>query len=345
MFNEHAMGEEMNGVCPVCRNAHGTGCSEYQTTGDRSGFECEICGRFEITRSALISFFNASREELSLFQRATLSHQLSIADRSNGAVIVTQEWMERFVPNARLPNPLEQATNLIRIIGDYQSKTGEAIVIDSPKIMACAGAYDMQMFSQLRKELEDGNIIRKAGTTQLADANNPIQMRFRYPYILTLEGWTRYQAELRGHVAGRYGFIAMKFGDVVLDNFIAKVAKPAVQTGINFDLVDLRDIARAGVIDNILRQQIRDAAFVLVDLTHDNSGAYWEAGYAEGLGKPVIYLCERSKFDQAKTHFDTNHCTTVLWSIDQPDQFKSELVATLRRSLNLFATDKKAQPA
>ena len=45
-----------------------------------------------------------------------------------------------------------------------------------------------------------------------------------------------------------------------------------------------------------MRERIRDAAFVLVDLTHDNPGAYWEGGYAEGLGKPVIYICEASKF-------------------------------------------------
>ena len=38
---------------------------------------------------------------------------------------------------------------------------------------------------------------------------------------------------------------------------------------------------------------IRDAKFVIADLTHDNNGAYWEAGYAEGLGKPVIYICEK----------------------------------------------------
>jgi nucleoside 2-deoxyribosyltransferase len=79
-----------------------------------------------------------------------------------------------------------------------------------------------------------------------------------------------------------------------------------------------------------------ETAFVLVDLTHDNSGAYWEAGYAEGLGKPVIYICEQSKFDAVKTHFDTNHCTTVMWKADEPAVFTEQLVATLRRSLNLF---------
>jgi len=35
-----------------------------------------------------------------------------------------------------------------------------------------------------------------------------------------------------------------------------------------------------------------------------NPGAYWEAGYAEGLGKPVIYTCEEAKFVEA-SHFDT----------------------------------------
>ena len=35
---------------------------------------------------------------------------------------------------------------------------------------------------------------------------------------------------------------------------------------IYLDLVDMHDVGRAGVIDNIMRTQIRDAAFVIVDL-------------------------------------------------------------------------------
>jgi len=133
----------------------------------------------------------------------------------------------------------------------------------------------------------------------------------------------------------------MKFNDSNLDAFVNDTVKPAVRDGIGYDLFDMRDVARAGVIDNIMRAQIRDAAFVIVDLTHDNAGTYWEAGYAEGLGKPVVYICEEEKFSGAKTHFDTNHCTTVLWSQGKPDDnenFRKELVATLRRSLNLFPT-------
>ena len=72
----------------------------------------------------------------------------------------------------------------------------------------------------------------------------------------------------------------MQFKDRDLDSFVKDVVKPAVKK-IGYSLVDMNDVSRAGIIDNIMRTQIRDAASVIADLTHDNSGAYWEAGYAE----------------------------------------------------------------
>ena len=48
----------------------------------------------------------------------------------------------------------------------------------------------------------------------------------------------------------------------------------------------------------------------------------------------VIYICEKKKFDEKKTHFDTNHCTTVPWSRDDDEGFRQKLTATLRRSIS-----------
>ncbi len=152
---------------------------------------------------------------------------------------------------------------------------------------------------------------------------------------LSLEGWEQYEAEKRGRFAGNYGFFAMQFDEPDLKAFVKEVLKPAVKDEIGYDLVDMNDVGKAGIIDNIMRVQIRDAKFVIVDLTHDNHGAYWEAGFAEGLDKPVIYICEKGKFEKQKTHFDTNHCTTVLWSRDDDEGFRGKFVATLRRSLDL----------
>lgn len=230
-------------------------------------------------------------------------------------------------------NPAVQAMNLIRYIGDRVAESGRPIdQLLATEIQSAIGAPSREFAEQLVEELYGMDVIRMANPARTN------QYTIFMNVSLTLKGWEQYEAEKRGEFEGSYGFIAMQFGDTDLDAFVREVVKPAVKDGIGYDLVDMRDVGRAGIIDNIMRVQIRDAAFVIADLTHDNSGAYWEAGYAEGLGKPVIYICEKEKFETKRTHFDTNHCTTVLWSRDDDEGFKQELIATIRRSLNTSPT-------
>ena len=227
-------------------------------------------------------------------------------------------------------SPAIQAMNLIRYIGDEVSKSGEPIyklsglktIIDAPS----------ETFAvQLVEELDNSGIIKMGKPIRTMQSTAFIQVN------LTFAGWKRYEAEKRGGFDGNYGFIAMQFGEAELDDFVRDVVKPEVKNATGCDLVALSDVATAGIIDNILRVKIRDAKFVIADLTHDNRGAYWEAGYAEGLGKPVIYICETTKFDEKKTHFDTNHCTTVPWSRNDDSGFRKRLTATLHRSLDQFS--------
>jgi hypothetical protein len=225
-----------------------------------------------------------------------------------------------------LPTPSIQATNLVRTIGDYVVETAEAF-LPGVDTAAKIGALDMKLSTNSSSSWIGGVSSSKNSTTAEAKA-----------FDLTLDGWDEYEAERRGEIEGHYGFIAMKFGATTLETLVADTIRPSLTDRLGFDLFDTRDLARAGIIDNLMRAYIRDASFVLSELTHDNNGAYWEAGYAEGLGKPVIYLCERAKFNAEKTHFDTNHSTTVMWEVDKPGEFALELAVTVRRSLNLFAT-------
>ena len=227
-------------------------------------------------------------------------------------------------------SPAIQAMNLVRYVGDEVSRLGKSIeMLNCADLQEIIGAPSDEFVEQLIEDLKQRGAIK--GEPRL-EKGGPSSFFF---VTLTLDGWERYEAEKRGQFGGNYGFIAMQFNDPELDPFVKDIVKPAVEEGIGYKLVDMRDVGRAGVIDNIMRTQIRDAAFVIVDLTHDNPGAYWEAGYAEGLGKPAIYICEKVKFEGTRTHFDTNHCTTVLWSRDDDEGFKQALIATLRRSLDL----------
>jgi nucleoside 2-deoxyribosyltransferase len=125
----------------------------------------------------------------------------------------------------------------------------------------------------------------------------------------------------------------MKFGEPVLDNIIDNYFRRAV-TDTGFQLFRLDDKPEAGLIDARLRNEIRNCRFLIADLSHANAGSYWEAGYAEGLGKPVIYTCEKSVFDgdskTARPHFDANHHLTVVWEVGNPQFAASRLKETIR---------------
>jgi len=109
---------------------------------------------------------------------------------------------------------------------------------------------------------------------------------------------------------------------------------PAVRRS-GFELRRIIDSQPAGVIDDQLRVAIRKCRFLISELTLGNPGAYWEAGYAEGLGKPVIYTSQKSFFDDpaTKPHFDANHCVTVIWDESRLNEAGQKLTATIRATL------------
>ena len=57
--------------------------------------------------------------------------------------------------------------------------------------------------------------------------------------------------------------------------------------------------------------EIRKSCFVIADLTKNRGGVYYEAGYAEGLGKQVILTCKNK--DRNKIHFDVAQKNTIFW--------------------------------
>jgi hypothetical protein len=100
-----------------------------------------------------------------------------------------------------------------------------------------------------------------------------------------------------------------------------------------FELRVLTDLQGAGLIDDQMRVAPRTARFIIADLTHRNNGAYWEAGFGEGLGKPVIYTCRKDEWDLRQSHFDTNHLVTVIWTPDDLADAANRLANTIRATL------------
>ena len=71
------------------------------------------------------------------------------------------------------------------------------------------------------------------------------------------------------------------------------------------------------------------ARFVIAEFTGQRHGVYFEAGFAYGLGLPVIWCCRKDDVD--KLHFDTRQYNHIVW--DNIEDFKSKLVNRIKATI------------
>lgn len=308
----------MESFCQVCKQK----LKEIQSLPERRDgdfFSCPQCGDYCASRTALSVL--PSKLESEKDAGAKISHMLRQAYEYGDIPTLYTTTIDE-VLRRQLPNPREQADFFIRWLGKTLEGPGQMIDVDSVNHKSIIGAKSDEGFALIVKHLLENGMLN-------GHASDTMGAPFGANITLSFEAWDYYEVLIRGKTNYRKAFIAMKFGDQVLDKIVESVFKPSVKQA-GFDLIKLDDEPKAGLIDDRLRVEIQSSQFLIADLSHDNLGAYWEAGYAEGLGKPVIYTCEKSKFVNEKTHFDTNHHLTIVWDQEDLDDARETLKATIR---------------
>ncbi len=135
---------------------------------------------------------------------------------------------------------------------------------------------------------------------------------------ITPEGWARV-GELSGG-AERHrnpAFVAMWFGAKELRNEMDRLwlefIKPAIEAaGYKAKRADT-DEHNEPIMDMVI-EYIRQAPFLVAELSDNNKGVYFEAGFAKGRGIEVIYCCREGH----EPHFDVTAINLVKWK-DEKD--------------------------
>lgn len=306
--------------CPVCNSM----LKEYVAREGR--IACPRCGPYSLSTEAQEDLAShLGRRENS---RALLSHALYHMTKREQWALVTTELLQNILDSTELPRPQEQLENLILWLGEAQPNMGATI---DPEVdaIAAVGVVDNSSLGFLVSQATDAGLLKGVVVSYVGANHCDI-----HSLQLTLAGWQLFEDLQRGKSTSRIAFMAMQFGNEELDRIYKDHFKIGV-AATGFDLKRVDEGQPAGLIDDRLRVEIRQSRFLIADLTHQNRGAYWEAGYAEGLGKPVIYTCRKDVFeDKAKgTHFDTNHHLTVSWEHDKLKDAVERLKATIRATL------------
>jgi len=94
-----------------------------------------------------------------------------------------------------------------------------------------------------------------------------------------------------------------------------------------------------------IKEEIRKSIFVIADLTDERPSCYFEAGYADALGKPIIFVASRESVVNPKTktsiHFDIHR--NVYYFVNHTE-LKEKLKSAITKNRDtLFRTEAAEQ--
>ena len=119
-------------------------------------------------------------------------------------------------------------------------------------------------------------------------------------------------------------FVAMWFDDSM------KEARDAIKEAISdcgytANIIDEKE-HNHDIVPEILHE-IDNSKFMVSDLTGNRGGVYYEAGYAKGIGKEVVFTAKAGE----KTHFDVAQVNTIFWKNE--NELKDRLIKRIKSTI------------
>ena len=131
----------------------------------------------------------------------------------------------------------------------------------------------------------------------------------------------------RKKIKSSQAFVAMSFHKN-LNDIWENGLKPALQqTGYNPMRIDRTEHNEK--IDDRIIAEIRKSGILVADFTGQRNGVYFEAGFAMGLGIPVIWTCRENEIK--KLHFDTRQYNHITWN--DAAELKEKLINRIEATL------------
>jgi hypothetical protein len=142
---------------------------------------------------------------------------------------------------------------------------------------------------------------------------------------LSIEGWAR-AAELQKQVghAGRTAFVAMWFDDS-FDKVWTDGLRPGIQDA-GYEPYRIKEDTPSERISFQTMAAIRASRFLVAEVTAPRPAVYYEAGFAEGLGKQIIWVCHENGLKHLS--FDTRQFRYIVWK--DYNELRESLKATIQ---------------
>ncbi len=287
--------------CPVCKISQTE--VEEQDHGEQLLVRCRRCGEFKVTRTAL-------RRLEALTEPMLFS-----------AWLRSQNEMDSSPPDFHS----RSIENIIKTIPDYSVSEKQLLLLKAierrskfpgSSVEILATTDHVLNFSITEQELQyhvdslvDRKLLKNKGESRTSLRK----------LIITPAGWN-FLSETKNRAAqSSRCFVAMSFSPT-LDEVWAEAIQPAIESS-GFEPHRIDQTPHNERIDVKIMADIKESTFVVADVTEQKAGVYFEAGYAMGIGIPVIWSVRQD--DLPNVHFDTRQYCHIVW--ESKEDFKQKL--------------------
>lgn len=338
----------MSNNCPICNTN-----SKIQPHGNGLNYvDCPNCKEFinactQVPINTLIKNCCHSNGVAEIILSSLLRHKSAqkyinskkIPNQKATPLVIDAELITSLAESLKkgiiqLPTPAEQINNFIIYLGQNLNSISDTkksdFFINLDGIVGAPISQNTRLIGFIVNNLDKEGL--------LYSNNESAKVQINKPMGLSLKGWNLFHELQKNRTDSKRAFMAMKFkGDT--QNIVFPVLQEEVKkAGYELFYVSDDKEVKAGNITDSIAVGIRNSRFLVADLSDGNQGAYWEAGFAYGLGKPVFYICDEEIFNDKDrksqcVHFDVNQHTTILWNKNNPLEAAKKLKSAIRNTL------------
>ena len=138
-------------------------------------------------------------------------------------------------------------------------------------------------------------------------------------FFLTVRFWEAIENLQNTGIDNKRAFVAMWF-DESMDTYYEDGIKKAIEDA-DYEAVKINSKDFNGKICDEIIAEIKRCKFLISDFSGQRGGVYFEAGFAKGLGREVIFTVKED--DVERLHFDTRQYNHIVY--DSPEDLYKKL--------------------
>jgi hypothetical protein len=269
---------------------------------------CLKCGKYTISGTAGAILDQGSLTDR---QRANISGWI----RENPGLMITSEHVDMLMA-LKTPTVAERALKILQAMEKKSPIMGAEVYVNTPEFMGISWSINGNELDYLVHKF----LVKEMGYIQFELLEAP---------SITPSGYAALEESKQINADSQIGFCAMWFSPEVISAWTEAISPAIAASGYDAKRIDIHN--HNNRIDDEILAMLRKSKFVVADFTGQRGGVYFEAGFALGLGLPVIWTVRKDSLEEV--HFDNRQYNFVVWEQDKLSDFKTALQNRIEATL------------